>query len=412
MPLSNVFTPKIFFRFFPKPWWIFILAAILLKFISPDDLDVASSLIINVSCTFLFLKLTTIIHECGHLAAAKLVGGIPRRMVLGRGHEVYRTEVSGVKIIFNSIPVGGLAFAIFNDDRNIRWKHAAYIVGGVLANLLVAAVFYFLFNFQPRYLSGRYGVDLASALILVNALAVLNLLPFYSSTYGMKIPTDGLFLLQLPFRPKKYYKDIELKNRFLDAYEYMENREYDKAYEIYTQYLSKFPDEPLPIINMSVIHLRNGEIDNAFTLLEPLLKKVESKELRNYKGYVYNNLAWIYLLKNDIDQAYHYADLTIKVMPSNPHAWGAYGALLIEKGELLTGMQWLFKNMDLEHVNSTTLIASMFLMVAFHLRGDLKNRDLHMNHVKRNIDKLEPDERLVFDRNLDKIGMKVVEDLS
>jgi len=403
MPRSLYSYLNIFFRFFHKGWWIVILLAMLLNLISTESGQLSATMI-NIAATFLLLKVATVIHEYGHLAAARLVGGRPRRMILGIGHEIFRTEVASVKIVLNSIPIGGLAWATFDDQPFLKWRYAAYISGGVGLNLLVASLFYFLFGMNESYFSGEHGVDLASPMIFANSLGIINLIPFYTSFYGPKMPTDGLTLLQLVFNKDKF-KNLACKIEFFEAYENIENREYDKAYAILSNYHQKFPEDPLPVLAMSGVHIKRMQVDEALQMLSSLEKRINEKELKKHSGQIYNNLAWIYLLKEDIDLAYHYASLALKAAPKANFAWGTYGAVLIEKGSIQTGMKWLFKNMDLEHPNTTTLSASTYLMVAYHQRDDKKSRDMHLKFVQKNIKKLDQDDHIIFERNLQKVGI-------
>lgn len=401
--LTKPFALKPFFRFFPKGWWIVLLIAFALKLLAPE-LEQAWNMWINLALTFLFLKLSVIIHECGHLTAAHLAGGTPKRMALGSGHEIHRTEIADIKVIVNSTPVGGYAIATFNNEKYMRLRYAVFVAGGVLANLIVAGVFHLLFGFELRYFTGRYGVDGASALIFSNLVMILNLFPFYTSAFGIKLSSDGLSLLQL-LAGSYEYKKLGVMNEYFEAYEYFEKREYDKAFTIYQKYHTLFPEEPLPLLNMSVIHLRRGDIDEAINLLTPLAENAHLKKLNRYKGLLFNNLAWAWLVKNDIVKAYHFAGLAIKAMPRSNYAWSTWGAVLVENGNVTEGMKWLYKNMDLEHPNSITLTASISLMMGFHLRGNYESRDVHLNYVKRNIERLQADERLLFERNLRKMGI-------
>ena len=51
------------------------------------------NVLINLGTLLVAVKGAVIIHESGHLIAAKLVGGTPRRVVLGKGDELYRTKI-------------------------------------------------------------------------------------------------------------------------------------------------------------------------------------------------------------------------------------------------------------------------------------------------------------------------------
>lgn len=403
--LTKSFALKSFFRFFPKGWWIVLSIAFVLKLLAPE-LEQAWNMWINLALTFLFLKLSVITHECGHLVAAHFAGGTPKRMALGSGHEIHRTEIADIKVILNATPVGGYAIATFGNERYMRLRYAVFVAGGVLANLIVAAIFYLLFGFELRYFNGKYGVNAASALIFSNLIMIINLFPFYTSAFGIKLSSDGLSLLQL-LVGSNGYKKLGVMNEYFEAYEYFEKHEYDKAYAIYQKYHTLFPEEALPLLNMSAIHLRRGNIDEALNVLIPLAENAHLKKWGRYKGLIFNNLAWAWLVKDDTAQAHHFASLAIKAMPRSHYAWSTWGAALVGSGNVTEGMKWLYKNMDLEHPNSITLTASIFLMLAFHIRGNHESRDLHLNYVKSNIENLEVDERMIFEINLRKMGLYV-----
>ena len=157
---------KNFFFFLHKGWWTIIILAILLRLLVPDSF-IVSSFLINVAATFLLIKVATLIHECGHLLAARISGGTPRRMELGIGHEIFRTRIHGIRIVVNSMPFGGRAWADFSETYT-KWKFAFYGAGGVILNLLVASVFYLVFGFDLMYFDGKGGVDIPSAIITTN----------------------------------------------------------------------------------------------------------------------------------------------------------------------------------------------------------------------------------------------------
>jgi hypothetical protein len=396
---------KIFFVFFHKAWWILIFLALLLRLLVPDSF-VFTGFIINVSSTFLLLKVMTLIHECGHLLAATLVGGIPRRMILGLGHKMFATNIWGIKLVLNSRPLGGRAWADFAHTNFTKWKYGFYVAGGVTSNVLVALLVYLPFGFDPAYLGGTTGVDIPSVIIAANLIGVINLIPFYSNAYGEKTASDGLMLLQLLFDFKGKFKRMASLTDIHEAMEYFENKEYNKAYVIFQQYIQTSPDiKTLMLMNIGSIHIRKCQLDEALKILDDIEIDIHSKRFRKWKGYFYNNKAWVNLLKNNIDQAFDYASQAMEIMSKNDFVRGTYGCVLIEKGELVKGMRYLFKNMDFNYPNNTTLTASIYLMLAFQQRHDVRSRDLHMSFVMKHVHTLDLDERLLFERNLGKMGI-------
>lgn len=396
------FSVKDIFRVFPKPWLFAILFSAIMLFVGSTWVQLFS-FIINISATYLLIRAKTIIHEAGHLLGARAVGGIPKRMVLGIGHETYRTELFGIKIILNSILTGGYAMAILDNQSNIKLRYFVYIFGGVLLNVLIALLFYFLLGFDPKFLTGENGVDIASAIIFTNALGIINLLPFYTSAYGMKTPTDGLAILKLIGKSKTDNLYLGLMNSHFDAYESLENHEYDKAQLLFHDLIEKIPGNPNALINLSTIHIRRLELDRAIDILNGLEGRLDSPQVAAYKAYIYNNLAWTYLLKNEAKKAESYASRAFKLVPKNDYFIGTYGSVLVETGEWEKGMQMLNKIIDTEISSPLSLLAAMYLMVCFHTKGDKSTTEYYKKFVQGHLHKLEQDDLMIWERNLRKV---------
>jgi hypothetical protein len=63
-------------------------------------------------------------------------------------------------------------------------------------------------------------------------------------------------------------------------------------------------------------------------------------------------------------------------------------------------MTLLFKSMDFQFVNNATLSAAIYLMLAYHVKGETDESDKYLRFVERNEDKLEVDDTILFQRNL------------
>jgi hypothetical protein len=96
---------RVVFTLFPLVYWILLGIGIALHFF-PRAVQLGN-ILINIGSFMLALRVAVIIHEIGHLVAAKMVGGNPRRIVLGKGHEVYRKNILGISVIINSKFRGG-----------------------------------------------------------------------------------------------------------------------------------------------------------------------------------------------------------------------------------------------------------------------------------------------------------------
>jgi hypothetical protein len=134
-----------------------------------------------------------------------------------------------------------------------------------------------------------------------------------------------------------------------------------------------------------------------------LLKEIDDKMLRPYSAVIYNHLAWTHLVLNDIEQADHFSALAIELMPADQNIQGTRGSVLVEKGMTNHGMSLLFANMDFRFVESGSLCAAIYLMLGAHLNGVVHERQRYLEFLKTNLDRLEPDEKILFERNLSRI---------
>jgi tetratricopeptide (TPR) repeat protein len=398
---------KIFFTLFPLAYWILIAAGAVLRFLG-EEFTSLSNTVINCGMLLLGIKLATIVHEIGHLLAAKLVGGTPRRMTLGRGHELCRTQIFGIRVVINSSFRGGFANASFNRPGFLRLRYGFYVLGGVLCNSLVALVLYSLFGFNYFGTDGTTTFAPASAVILANTLALINLLPFYSTVMGVRIPTDGLALLKLPFIKRKEVEKWLTVGPLLDAREHLERKEYSEALAIYQRYLSQYPDNKIIHLTLASVLMKTGKFQEGLDTLLPLERNLRDKEVKRFAGHFYNTAAWLYLLLNKIDLANHYSALALKEVPGENIFRGTRGSVLIERGDITDGILLLSHSMDFNFVNSNTLTAAIYLMLAQHLKGNSSERDKYLNFLNLNYDKLDVDERLLFERNLEKTQLEVI----
>jgi tetratricopeptide (TPR) repeat protein len=382
---------RVFFTLFPIVYWILIGIGIALHF-SPRAVQFAN-ILINVGWFLLALRV------------AEMVGGNPRRIVLGKGHEVYRKNIFGISVIINSKFRGGHAWASFDNLKFLKLRYAFYVLGGMLANILIALLIYTIFDFginldDPR---DQISVVIAFTFFLANVLMLFNFIPAHATIQGIRVPTDGHALFHLPFKKVKEVRQTLDNNLLIDGHEYLEKKEYEKALTIFTDYLTRYPETKILSLNIAHIFLKTGDPLKSVAESSRLLKEIDDKTLRPYSGVIYNHLAWTHLVLNDIEQADHFSALAIEVMPADQNIQGTRGSVLVEKGMTDRGMSLLFANMDFRFVDSGSLCAAIYLMLGSHLNGVLHERQRYLEFIKTNAEKLEPDEKILFERNLSRI---------
>ncbi len=390
---------KILFTIIPKGYWITLAVAIFFALIGAEFSKLAN-IGLNLVIFLIGLKLAVLIHEIGHLLFARFVGGTPRRMVLGKGHKVSETKFMGVKIILNSNFNSGLAYAAFDNLNLIRLKLLCYISGGFLTNFFVASVLLLAFNFSTE---ASNGIQLSSAIVISNLIIGGSvLIPYYSSYQGLRIYSDGLSLLRIPFRKKSQLIELSSVNELLDAFELFESKKYQEAIAIYENFQRKAVESKTANVNLSIAHMKLGNFEKAIELMEELLPLVEEEPFKSFKTYIYNGIAWEYLLVNNLSKADKYSELAYKIDPNTEYIRGTRGSVLIETSKYEEGKNLLINDIDFNFPNSQTLAASIYVGLAFHEIGELKKAKKYVNFVEDNLELLDIDERTLYERSKQK----------
>lgn len=388
---------SVFFTLFPIVYWLSILAGILLRLLGEGG-KVPGNILINLGVFIIAIRMAMIIHESGHLIAARIVGGVPRRVVFGVGHEIYRTRIFNISVVVNSRMSGAFAGACFGNPNLLKLRYAFFVLGGVLLNLLVALTVYGLFGFSMHNSGGEIAVALPAMTILANSVTLLNLLPFNSSILNR--PSDGLALLKLPFASRseiRKHLDLDL---IFDGLDFFERKEYQDAWKPFSEYKQKYPDSHVADLYLSVVLLKTGQPEKSLEMAESMLDHVDNKELKRHRGMIYNLLAWNHLVLDNIEQADHFSSLAIRAMPSQDGIRGTRGSVLVRRGLPDEGIRLLSHSMDFKFVDSTTLSKAIFLMLAWHLKGKSERCNTCKEFVEKNASKLEADDRILFERNL------------
>ncbi|WP_299674230.1 M50 family metallopeptidase [uncultured Dokdonia sp.] len=390
---------QVLLAFIPIRYWIALIFAIILISVGGEYIHLAK-IIGNVLLIIISVKFAILLHEIGHLLFAKLVGGTPRRMVLGKKHKIVQTTIAGIKIVLHSDFNSGLAYTAFDNLKHIRLKLLLFYSGGFIVNFIIAGCLYFLFGFH---------IDLSSAIYPISAFGIANLfvgvialIPYRSTYNGLKITSDGLSILKIPSYKKEDLLNLIYINELLDAYDCMEEKEYKKAITLYENYKHKVDDIDLININLSIAYLKLGDFEKSTSLMETFLP-IDENASSHYKSYIYNGLAWNYLLLSKIEEADTYSDIAHKSNYQEKNIKATRGSVLIEKGNFKKGKEFLIEEVDFKYPNNHTLSAAMYLEVAFLKLGEYKKSKKYSAFVKKNIHLLDIDEKMLYDRLQEKI---------
>jgi tetratricopeptide (TPR) repeat protein len=380
---------------FPLTYWVILGIALLLRI--PNGLTILSNQTINIVATLLFIRIGVIIHEIGHLIFAKISGGNPKRMILGKGHEVHRFEFSKIKIIINNQFKGGFAMANFDNKNYIKLRRFIYVAGGALTNFIFAYFIFAIFNFDFLFFTGKQGINISSAFISANFfLGFFSLIPYNLNYQGIKIPTDGLSLVKILFGKNEYLEEEINQNDFFEAIELFESKEYDKAIVIFERYSKIENTAFVAKLNIGIMHLKKGEFDDSLKIHLKCLELLSDEKNKKFKALLNNNLAWIYLLKQDFTKADLHSKTSFSINPEEMNFQGTRGSTLIEIGKIEQGINLLEPLVDFKYPNSQTLCASMYLYFGFSILHNDKKKNKYLNFVSKHSSLLDKDENQLW----------------
>lgn len=102
------------------------------------------------SFVFLLIGLLILVHEFGHLLAARLLGIPVARFAVGMGPRLWSTTRGGTEYRISAIPLGGYVLPYMGDDRTFlaqpAGKRIGFALGGPAANLAATVVLYAVLN--------------------------------------------------------------------------------------------------------------------------------------------------------------------------------------------------------------------------------------------------------------------------
>ncbi|BCL34064.1 tetratricopeptide repeat protein [Nostoc sp. MS1] len=369
--------------------------------------------LINLLCFWLFLYIDIIIHEFGHAIAGWIVKFPIKKITIGLGHNLFKYKFKETTLVVNQGLQGGLTHPGTISPDFLRLRYFFFILGGVglqaIAMGLVMAITSAIESIYPQALSNDSLLSsIVDSFFVSNwILIVINLLPFKANMMGVPMPTDGLQLLTIFFMNQQKIQEILLSGKILEGLEYIEEKKFTQAELLFRECIASNSTYLIPKINLSVALIRQQKLDEAITLLSALLKDLEKNP---FQLFIFNNLAWIYLLKGLnqpelLNLANEYSEKAIKISNQSAYVVGTRACVLIELGEVDEGIKLLKGRVNLNRaVNETTnsVMGFLYLAYAYYLKGDKKQSQKYWQKIINNKDLKSSEYKLLFDHVLKK----------
>lgn len=140
------------------------------------------------------------IHELGHAVPAWLCRFRIFEFRIGSGRPAFVRRLGPTQICLAPLPSGGLITYLPLHTRWYRLRSIAGLCGGPLANVATGAAALWLAHHSAP--ASRYQLLeflLTGLGYISGGLALASLLPYYTTLFGRRFPTDGLQILQLLF---------------------------------------------------------------------------------------------------------------------------------------------------------------------------------------------------------------------
>lgn len=182
---------------------------------------------------------------------------------------------------------------------------------------------------------------------------------------GAIVPNDGLLLQQLILGGPDFLKSQAKNEEIILAFNHMEDIEYEDSLKAWEQIEQQDDEIPEVMFYKSTCHLKLGNIDTALDLLLKFKCYMDEKNQKQLEAYLHNNLAWIYLLLDEMDKAEEHARIAMRKNKKIPYAQGTSGAILIELGRWKKGENLLNELVDFNFPNSITLMAAAHLGLGY-----------------------------------------------
>jgi peptidase M50-like protein len=130
---------------------------------------------------YLWMFVQVIVHEAGHLFAARLVGFSPFALTIGKGPLLFRRRLGDLEVRFHTLPFFGMVKARPVLD-GLSWRGSLFAIAGLAADTALLGL--------ALQLAPAHGFFALITLYQIVVVAT-NLVPLNNVIEGAKVPNDG-----------------------------------------------------------------------------------------------------------------------------------------------------------------------------------------------------------------------------
>jgi hypothetical protein len=223
----------------------------------------------------------------GHFLSARFLGLEATLVILGAGPKVWSGKILGVPLRIHGWPTMGLTYVGARSTRWLRLRVWITVLLGPATNLLLMGAAMVLWN--PLVLV--VDTNIIILWILNNALLVaFSLLPYRIRRSGQLHHSDGLQLLEIPFKKRADLAIYLAASAITSSSILFYDSDYAGARDVAAKGLERLPGNLWLSIMLSACHSNLDEYHAARAVLEPFLDSSAS-EASELRAAIANNLA-------------------------------------------------------------------------------------------------------------------------
>ena len=270
----------------------------------------------------IMLPVAMLLHELGHFLTARVLGLDAILITLGVGPKVWSGKLIGVPLRIHAWPLLGLTYLGSPSLRLLRLRVWITVLMGPATNVLLIATPVILWNSLVRVINP----NILILWMVYNALlALANLVPHRTRQSGRQHRSDGLQLLQIPFKKRADLVTYLSASSLVTALMLFADEDYAAARDAANQGLARLPANPWLSITLSACHINLGDYEAARNVIEPLLD-ASTTESPALQAAVANNLG-IAIWLRDWNTAQN-AESTLRAEDLSNRAYTQYPCVL------------------------------------------------------------------------------------
>jgi hypothetical protein len=308
---------------------------------------------------FLVLGLSLIVHS----VLTWLLGGTVFALHLGGGPILVEIRIGMMHIAIHRYPSFSYFYAAFPQQETIRVRVLTLYLTGIIVFLILSVSLAMNFRISNLGTTLALGELFCAASVFV---LIASLIPGHVDVGGAKLPNSAARILQLV---KDRNAAAQLHETFFilkTTFDIL-SKAYPAALSSCDEGLRLYPENLILKSNLGIAWIELGRYTEALQLFEGLVSLATDNP--PFAAIFANNAGWAALLLGDREKARTYTQEAFALMPWEPAIQGTWGAVLVEDGDVDTGLRHLFQAAEHHMIPHNRVINFAYAAVGLYRIG-------------------------------------------